>query len=126
MSVWVNSAIAAGAVLAGSGLTAFVTSRPAKRHAVGQGRSELVAALQAYGYAVTDLGLEIGSCRLLLRGRRRPRCRRPRRARRCSCAQDDQGAATSLEPDVGQRDADLLVALPDRRHRRPRRCMRAG
>ena len=59
MSDWVTSAIAAGAVLAGSGLTAFVTSRAAKRHAAGQERSELVAALQAYGYAVTNLGLEI-------------------------------------------------------------------
>ena len=55
-SDWVNSAIAASAVLAGSGLTAFVTSRAAKRHAAGQERSELVAALQAYGYAVTNLG----------------------------------------------------------------------
>ena len=49
MSEWVNAAIAAGAVLAGSGLTAFVTSRAAKRHADGQERSELVAAPYAYG-----------------------------------------------------------------------------
>jgi hypothetical protein len=51
--------IAASAALAGSGLTAFVTSRAAKRHADGQERTELVTALQACGYAVTNLGLEI-------------------------------------------------------------------
>ena len=59
MSDWINSAIAAGAALAGSGLTALVTSRAARRHAEGQERSELVAALQAYGYAVSTLAREI-------------------------------------------------------------------
>ena len=52
MSDWINTAIAAGAALLASGLTGAITLRAA-------GRSELSAALQAYGYATDRLGVEI-------------------------------------------------------------------
>jgi hypothetical protein len=53
MSDSLTAAIAAGAALAGSGLTGMLTLHLARR-------GELTAALAAYGYATDRLGLEIG------------------------------------------------------------------
>jgi hypothetical protein len=53
MSDWVNPAIVAGAALLSSALTGAITLRASRR-------SDLAAALQAYGYAADRLRLEIG------------------------------------------------------------------
>jgi hypothetical protein len=59
MSDWINAAIAAGAALGASGLTGLITLRAARRVADAQRGSDLLAALQAYGYAADRLYLEI-------------------------------------------------------------------
>jgi hypothetical protein len=59
MSEWVTSAIAAGAALGGTALSAIVAASSTRRHVAAQDRIGLAAALQAYGYATTTLGLEI-------------------------------------------------------------------
>lgn len=59
MSDWVTSAIAAGAALGGTALSAIVAASSTRRHLASQDRTGLAAALQAYGYAITNLGMEI-------------------------------------------------------------------
>jgi hypothetical protein len=59
MSDWVTSAIAAGAALAGAALSAIVAASATRRQLASQDRTGLAAALQSYGYAITNLGMEI-------------------------------------------------------------------
>src|SRR4051794_26973862 len=59
MSASMNTAIGAGAVLAGSGLTGFIASRLAAGERRARRAGELIAALSAYGYALDRLHAEI-------------------------------------------------------------------
>jgi hypothetical protein len=59
VSDWVTSAIAAGAALGGAGLTAMVAASSTRRHLAAEDRTGLAAALQVYGYATTNLGIEL-------------------------------------------------------------------
>jgi hypothetical protein len=59
MSDWTNPVIAVAAALLSSGLTGVITLRAAGRQADRQQRSDLAAALQAFGYAADRLRLEI-------------------------------------------------------------------
>lgn len=55
-----TTAIAAGAALLGSALSAIAAAHSARRLAAAHQRTSLAAALEIYGYAVTSLGFEIG------------------------------------------------------------------
>jgi hypothetical protein len=60
VSDWVNGAIAAGAALVSSGLTGAIALRASGQQVDAKRSADLAAALQAYGYSIDTLTLELG------------------------------------------------------------------